>query len=156
MRSPRKPRCDSAAALVRAAQGAALGPLKPPKHVALRPGDKPFWNAIMESRARDTWSVSDLAIAANLARSLADIEKLQADIDVEGYIGDKGRVSAKASMVETLTKRTIALSRILHVHAAATLGDSEEAHKALAVDKRARAAVADADDLIPTLRMVQP
>lgn len=151
--TPRKQRCDSAAAAVRAAQGVALGPLNPPDHVTLRPGDRPFWDAVILSRARDTWNDSDLAIAANLARSQADIEKLQAELDIDGYSDEKGRLSVKAAAVEMLTKRTIALSRILHVHAAATLGDSEEAHKALAVDKKARAA-APGSDLIPTLRAV--
>ena len=50
--TPRRQRSDSAAAAIAATQAAALGPLEPPAHVTLRPGDRPFWNAIMLARAR--------------------------------------------------------------------------------------------------------
>lgn len=148
----RKLRCDSAAGAVRAAQAAALGPLDPPDHVHLRDGDRPFWDAIILARARDTWTFIDLTIAANLARSQADIEKLQADIDVEGYLSEKGRVNPKATVLETLSRRVVALARMVHVHAEATQGKSEQAGKALATEKKARDA--STHDLIPTLRAV--
>lgn len=145
-------RSDSASAAVRAAQSAALGPLDPPAHVALRDGDRPFWNAIVTSRARDTWTLIDLCTAGNLARTQADVERLQSTLDTAGYVLADGKTNPVAALVETLTRRTVALSRALHVHAQATVGRSADASKALALEK---AASAEDDDLIPTLRMVK-
>lgn len=143
-------RSDSAAAAVRAAQAAALGPMDPPAHVALREGDRPFWDAIVTSRARDTWTLIDLCTAGNLARAQADIEFLQKVLDENGYVLD-GKVSPVAVLVETLTRRTVALSRALHVHAQATVGRSADGIKALANEKKAAVL---GSDLIPTLRIV--
>jgi hypothetical protein len=143
-------RSDSAAAAIVAAQSAALGPLDPPKHVKLRRGDKPFWNSIMLARARDTWTAIDLTTAATLARCQADIEKLQSDLDATGYLIE-GKANPLCAVIETLTRRAVALSRALHVHAEATVGRSADAAKALANE---RAAETEDDDLIPTLRVV--
>ena len=148
--TPKRNRSDSTAAAVRAAQAAALGPLDPPAHVALRKGDRPFWDAIVTSRARDTWTAIDLCTAGNLARTQADIEFLQAALDENGYVLD-GKVSPLAVLVDTLSRRSVSLSRALHVHAVATVGRSADASKALANEK---AAAAPDDDLIPTLRSV--
>lgn len=149
--TPRRNRSDSASAAIRAAQAVALGPLDPPAHVALREGDRPFWNAIVTSRARDTWTLIDLCTAGNLARTQADVERLQADLDKQGYmVADKP--NPLAALVETLTRRTVALSRALHVHAEATQGRARDAGKALANERNA---AAEDDDLIPTLRAVK-
>jgi hypothetical protein len=154
--TPKRNRSDSNAAAVRAAQAAALGPLDPPEHVALREGDRPFWNAIVTSRARDTWTLIDLCTAGNLARAQADVERLQLDVEREGFTIPSGNgtpiVNPKHKLLETLTRRSVALSRALHVHAQATVGRSADASKALALEK---AAVAETDDLIPTLRVVK-
>ena len=149
--APKRNRSDSISAAVRASQAAALGPLDPPDHVTLREGDRPFWDAIVTSRARETWTTIDLCTAANLARTQADIEQLQTRLDIEGYTLDSGKVNPVAALVERLTRRTVALSRVLHVHAIATVGKSEDAAKALANEK---SAYAPQDDLFPTLRAV--
>jgi hypothetical protein len=148
--APKRNRSDSISAAVRAMQASALGPLDPPDHVALREGDRPFWDAIVTSRARETWTTIDLCTAANLARTQADIGQLQAQLDSQGYMLE-GKVNPLAALVETLTRRTVALSRVLHVHAIATVGKSEDAAKALANEK---SAYAPQDDLFPTLRAV--
>lgn len=149
--APKRNRSDSISAAVRASQAAALGPLDPPGHVTLREGDRPFWDAIVTSRARETWTTVDLCTAATLARAQADIVMLQARLDTEGYTRDDGKVNPLAALVETLTRRTVALSRVLHVHAIATVGKSEDAAKALANEKNA---CTPQDDLFPTLRAV--
>ena len=149
--TPKRNRSDSASAAVRAAQAAALGPIDPPEHVVLRVGDRPFWNAIVTSRARDTWTTIDLCTAGNLARTQADIEHLQCQLDTAGYVLGDGKVNPLAILVDTLSRRSVTLSRAIHVHALATLGRSGDASKALANE---RAAAAEDDDLIPTLRMV--
>jgi len=148
--TPKRNRSDSASAAIRAMQAVALGPLQPPEHVCLRPGDLPFWNAIMKSRARDTWTEVDLCTAGNMARSQADIERLQKVIDQNGYIMEDGKLNPAAVLVETLTKRTVSLARALHVHAVATVGESKNASKALANERNA--AAEEDDDLIPRLK----
>ena len=148
--TPKRNRSDSASAAIRAVQAVALGPLPPPKHVELRPGDRPFWDGIMKSRSRDTWTEIDLCTAANLARTQADIERLQKELDATGYVlGDK--INPLATLVETLSKRVVSLARALHVHAVATVGESQDGRKALANERNA---AAEDDDLIPTLKVV--
>lgn len=151
-RKSRNRRSDSAAAALAAARAAALGAQEPPAHVKLRPCDRPFWDAIMQARARDSWTDVDLAHAATMARAQADIERLQRDIDTEGdVIG--GKANPKHKLLETITRRVVALARMLHVHAEATQGRSRDAGNKLALEQKARAA--PADDLIPTLRVVR-
>ncbi len=147
----RRHRSDSITASLLAAKAVALGPLQPPEHVALRKGDLPYWNAIMLARPRDTWTTIDLCTAGNLARTQADIERLQQQLDSQGYMqGDKPNPLAK--LVDTLSRRALALSRAIHTHAEATIGKSEDASKALANERKA--ADTEASDLIPTLRAV--
>ena len=150
--TPKRNRSDSAAAAVRAAQAVALGPIEPPAHVALRDGDRPFWNAIVTSRARDTWTDIDLCTAGNLARTQADIERLQLDLDAVGYVLVDGKPNPVAALVDVLTRRTVTLSRILHVHAVATVGRSADGIKALDNEKQARSQ--EDDDLIPRMRLI--
>lgn len=150
--TPKRNRSDSASAAVRAAQAAALGPIDPPAHVVLRAGDRPFWDAIVTSRARDTWTLIDLCTAGNLARTQADIEHLQAVLDDAGYLLSDGKVNPLAVLVDTLSRRTVTLSRAIHTHTLATLGRSGNASKALANERAA--AAEDDNDLIPTLRVV--
>lgn len=154
--TPRRKRSDSAAAAVAAAQAAALGPLPPPDCVTLRACDWPFWNAIVQARARDTWTGPDLVVAATLARAQADIERLQGDIERDGEFVCTGTgmrvIKPEVKLLETLTRRVMSLARMLHVHAEATVGESRDASKALANERAA--AAQESDDLIPTLRAV--
>jgi len=115
--------------------------IQPPAHINLRDDDYPFWNSIVRARARDTWNNSDLENAANLARCKADIERLQIEVTKEGdvLVNAKGTqiVNPKHSLLETLSRRAMAISRMLHVHAEATVGKSEDAVKALKGEKKA-------------------
>lgn len=147
---PRRPRSDSAKAAVQAAQNVALGPLEPPAYVSLREQDKPFWTAIMKARARHTWDDADLVTAATLARAQADIQMLQARIDVEGYVVE-GKINPAAQLLETLVKRVTSLSRLLHTHAEAKLGRARDNGKTLALEQEP---LPD-DDLIPRLKAVK-
>ena len=151
MTKPRRTRSDSAKAAVQAHQNAAQAPIEPPVYVTLPDECKPFWDAIVTSRARDTWTAIDLCTAGNLARTQADIEFLQAELDTAGYVLADGKISPLAVLVDTLTRRSVNLSRALHVHAVATVGRSGNASKALANEKNAPA---PGSDLIPTLRAV--
>ena len=119
--APRRKRSDSAAAAIAAAQAAALGPLEPPAHVALRPGDRPYWDDIMQARARDSWTGPDLVAAANLARCLADVERLQGEVNTEGdIIADKLKDRKSASARPTTQRGADSCTVELKVESAST------------------------------------
>jgi hypothetical protein len=158
----RQHRTDSEQAAVAAAAAAASPDIEPPPHCNLREGDLPFWHSIVRARAKDTWNVSDLEVAASMARAKADIERIQREIDQEGDVvkNDRGTqiINPKHTLIETLTRRVMAGSRMLHVHAEATNGESREQSGKLAKQREAEAAAAaaDTDDaLIPGLRAVK-
>ena len=98
---------------------------------------RPFWNAIVTSRARDTWTDSDLVIAANMA-------KVQHAIEAAVVGGDE---HAK------LTRLALALSRSLSVHTTATAGRAADLVGASTAERKARNDTDDSD-LIPRLRAV--
>ena len=147
----RRKRSDSAAAAVEAMR-AAVDVIAPPAHLNLRERDLPFWAGVVRARAREDWTDIDLAHAGNLARCMADIERIQAEIDVEGdtLTNDRGTVvmNPKHSLLETLSRRSIALCRSLQVHAHAVQGDSRDQQKKSSTQRKAAAAVQEADDLI--------
>ena len=129
-------------------QAAASDVIAAPAGVVLRDCDAPFWKAVTEARPRATWTDVDLAHAATLARTLADIEKLQGHIDKNGYtFGDS--VNPAFKVLETLSRRAMALSRMIHVHTLATVGRSGDAAGLAEMERQAR--TQEHDDLIPGL-----
>ena len=104
--------------------------IRPPAHVAIRQQDWPFWSGIISTRATDSWNEPDLVKAANLARCQADIERLILEVSDEGDVikNDRGTpiVNPKHDLIERLSRREIALSRAIHVHAEATVGRSRD------------------------------
>ncbi len=147
----KRKRSDSAAAAVEAMR-AAVDVIAPPAHLNLRERDLPFWAGVVRARAREDWTDIDLAHAGNLARCMADIERIQTEIDIEGdtLTNDRGTVvmNPKHSLLETLSRRSIALCRSLQVHAHAVQGDSRDQQKKSSTQRKAAAAVQEADDLI--------
>ena len=136
MTKTRRTRSDSAKAAVQAHQNAAQGPLEPPSYVTLPEQCKPFWDAIVTSRARDTWTESDLVTAANMARVQQALQTVE--------IG--GDEHAK------LTRLSLALARSLSVHVTATAGRAANLVNAATAEREARQD--DGDELIPRLRAV--
>lgn len=106
----------------------ALKGREPPSHITLREMDLPFWNAIIGARA--VWTDIDLAHAANLARCQADIEENQKLLDSEGNVLKNARgtpvMNPRFTILEQLSRRSVALSAKLQVHAAATVGESKQ------------------------------
>lgn len=151
----KRSRSDSSTAAVAAMQAAAAGPLKPPSFVNIRKADKPFWDSIVRARTRESWTDSDLVMAGNLARCLSDIERLQQEIDFEGDVILNDRktqvINPKHSLLETLSRRAVALSRTLQVHAQATQGESRDQGKKATKQREAEKVLEsqDDDDLIP-------
>ena len=126
-------RSDSAESAVIAAQNAAEGAPVPPEHVSLPDEAMPFWNALMANRPRDRWNDADLANAAILAVTQMQVHRLLEDIE-------------QAVLVDKLTRRIMALSRMLHVHPEATQGRPREQGKKLALERSA------ADNVHPLIR----
>ena len=142
----RRARSDSITAAVSAAQAQSV--IDPPAHVSLRESDRPFWEARISARASTSWNDADLVHAARLARCHSDIERLQDEIEDDGEM----MANPKHRLLETLMRRSVYLSRMLHVHAEATQGESREQAKRAAPEQDAKAA--GIDSLIPRLRSV--
>lgn len=134
--TPKRHRADSAKAAVQAAQNVAQGPIAPPGYVTLPEPCKPFWDAIVTSRPRDTWTDADLVLAANLARTQHAIESASVGSDEHAK----------------LTRLAMALSRSISVHATATVGRAADMVNAATLEREARQ---EHDDLIPTLATLQ-
>jgi hypothetical protein len=144
MTGRQRQRADTATAEVDAFRD-AVREIKPPAHLALRPCDRAIWRSIIRSRAVDEWSDVDLLHAAQLARAFADIERLSRELAAEGYLLKTGRRNPKHAFVEVLTRRTVRLTKMLHLHAA-TLGPARDHLARRAAERTARAAVDAADD----------
>ena len=134
--TPKRHRSDSAKSAAKAHQNAAQAPIEPPGYVTLPEPCKPFWQAIVTSRPRDTWTDADLVQAANLARTLHAIESAPVGSD------DHAK----------LTRLAMALSRAVYVHATATVGRAADTVLEATAERQARQD--DGDDLIPRLRAV--
>lgn len=134
--TPKRHRSDSAKSAAKAHQNAAQAPIEPPGYVALPEPCKPFWQAIVTSRPRDTWTDADLVQAANLARTLHAIESAPVGSD------DHAK----------LTRLAMALSRAVYVHATATVGRAADTVLEATAERKARQD--EGDDLIPRLRIV--
>ncbi len=134
--TPKRTRSDSAKAAVQAHQNAAQAPIEPPAYITLPEPCKPFWQAIVTARPRDTWNDADLAQAANLARVLHAIES--------AVIGSDEHAK--------LTRLSMALARAVAVHPTATVGRAADLVNAATAEREARQD--DGDDLIPRLRAV--
>lgn len=150
--TPRRPRSDSAKAATAAVQAAALGPIEPPAFVRVGKPSRPFWDAIVLARPRDTWTEADLILAASLARAYADIEKLQRQVDTDGFIQD-GKAHPAIAIMENMSRRALATARQLKVDTITTVGKSESLPKASALERDARNQLDD--ELIPTLSTLQ-
>src|SRR3954453_16639845 len=121
---------------------------RPPDHLKLRERDIPFWNAIVA--ARTEWTDVDLAHAANLARCQADIEIEQEALDNEGSVvpNAKGNkmMNPRHTILEQLSRRAVALSAKIQVHAAATIGESKLSGGKNTAKREALAIMSDLED----------
>lgn len=153
--STRRPAADSVDGALAAFAGAAAGPIAPPETVRLREGDLPIWTAVVSARARDEWSEVDLMHAANLTRCLADIERISAEIHAQGDTLENARGTCVANpkhvLLETLSRRAVALTRLLHLHAAALARPSQVINQREAeADARKTVDELGEDDLLAT------
>jgi hypothetical protein len=139
----RKARSDSAKSAIDAAIAAASPMPDKPKHVKLRDGDQAFWLDIIRARARDEWTEADLIVAAQLARTMADIESESEKLDGEGSVIENARgtpvMNPRHSVLEQLARREMALMRSLQITGTAK-GDKRELANKRELERGARKA----------------
>ena len=130
----RRQRIDSAAGAV-ATMAAATRDLSPPKHIKLRRGDQPFWESVVAEKAKSEWTEADLVVAANLARAMADAEKIAA------FAVDKGgnvKVTILIGMIDLsdkLARRIVTLRRALGLDNRAKNGEQRDVNKRRGIAK---------------------
>lgn len=116
---PRKPRADSTTSIIKAMSDAAKGALQPPKHVKLPPEAMPYWNGIMNARARDEWSDVDLVVAGQLAKCQADMAAHDDMLMIEGSIlttkFETTVINPRCTLIEQLARKELALMRSLRL-----------------------------------------
>jgi hypothetical protein len=146
MKPTRKPRSDSTKAAIEAMVNASLPLLQPPAHVRLRPQDRPFWEAIIASRARGEWSPTDLVVAAQLARCQADIETESERLDAEGSVLENARgtpvMNPRHSVLEQLARKELALMRSVSLIVQVRIRDQTSTRRTEMQAREANAALA--------------
>ena len=109
---------------------AAAKPPTPPEHIEMPDGALAHWWPIVRARAYDDWTGPDLEHAANLAICLYDLECERQSLREEGYVitNDRGTPiqNPRNQVIEVLSRRSVALSKLVHVHAEATSGKSRD------------------------------
>jgi len=151
----RRTKSGTIRAAAEALAAAGAGYPEPPKSVALRPEDRPFWVAIMGARLANEWAQADLVLAGNLARTLADIEANRSLLLAEGDLIHNERtgitkLNPRHVVIETLSRRTMSLTRLLQLHAAPKMGHGADsgARKAEAMKANEALQAAPDDDLL--------
>ena len=156
--SSKRQRIDTASGMAQIMQEAQIT-IEPPTHIHLPEDCRPHWLAITANRVPSLWNTADLELAATLARVKRDIESNYRALAVEGDLveGKFGpAINPRHKLLEDLTRRAIALSRMLKIHAEATIGKSENLpgkNRALAEARSTLAGTphgdAGDDDLLP-------
>jgi hypothetical protein len=128
----KKNRIDTASELV-AALKSQKKKINPPPGIVLRPCDEPFWISVIEARSKEEWSDHSLIAAAHLARCMADIERVQVEVDQEGdvILNHRGTPIAnpKHKVMQDLCGRKLAIERSLQLHAKAEHGNTRDVAK---------------------------
>jgi hypothetical protein len=110
---------NSVTAAVEAAVAASLPSIEPPSYVSVPEAARPFWDALIESRARSEWSKSDLIVAGQLARCQSEIEAQEEMLQAEGHVISNGRgtpvANPRQNILEQLARRQLACMRALQM-----------------------------------------
>lgn len=126
----------------------ALKGIQPPDCVKLDKEHMPFWQHIIN--AREQWTTVDLIHAANLARCMASIEENQVLLKREGDVLENARgtpvMNPRFTILEQLSRRSVALSAKIQVHAAATIGESKLSKNKNTKKRESLEAMEDDDD----------
>ena len=149
---PRRQRIDSTEAAVKVAQACSV-PIVPPAHVALDERDMLFFASVIDEFTRSEWSAHQLELAAMLARCMADMEREQAALRVEGSVlaSERGTpvVNPRKAVVQMHASTILSIRRSLSLHARAQGGEGRDIAKRRKAAREIEAAVSTDDDLIP-------
>ena len=143
----RKPRSDSSARAITAMQAVRQDPPPVPAQMQLSEAALLYWPAILAGRAREDWGAVDLVLAARLARTQADISSETDTLAREGFVLE-GRANPRATVVEALVKRELALLRSLRMTGTATGQRKEAIQNNRDIERRAARVYEGFDDLI--------
>lgn len=128
---------------------------QPPAWIELPDAAQPIFSNIVRARDYSSWTEIDLEHAANLACCLADLERLRREVREEGdtLVNARGTVvmNPKHSLMEVLSRRSVALSRMLHVHAEATVGESRDQAKRSQKQRQVKSAVDEHESMLESL-----
>lgn len=124
----RRQRIDSAAGAV-TTMAAAARDLSPPEHVKFRSTDWPFWDAVIKERAKSEWTDADLLVAANLARALADAERIAEMTIGRGGVVKVRTLAATIAASDKLARRIVTLRRALGIDSRAKNGEQRDVDK---------------------------
>lgn len=132
------PRVDSAHVQTAIAEAAAKQ-IAPPKPLKLTKREKPYWDVIIA--ARFEWTDADLVMAYNLAVLHADIQDLNAKIDI-----DDEKYGEKIRLRDIMINKSMSLATKIQVHAAATIGEVENTRKKNAAKQKMVRALQEQDE----------
>lgn len=130
-----------------------------PAHVPLTAEDMPFWNSVIAEFARSEWTDHQLELAAMLSRTMADLNREQQALRVEGAIAysDKGTpvVNPRKAIIQMHAGTILSFRRSLALHARAQT-DTQKIGVRRAHEKSIEADMDSADgDLIPRIHAVK-
>jgi len=101
-----------------------------PAHLKVKKKEEQILKTILSTKPAENWTPPDVSKAVYLARAQATIEQLNSELEKEGHTieNEEGRlvINPKHSLIEQLTRREIALSKAVHVHAEATQGRARD------------------------------
>ena len=128
-------------------------PPTPPPHIDVPEDAMAHWWAIARARDYSAWTDVDLEHAANLACCFADCERLRRELRQEGDVVVNARgtpvANPKHAILEILSRRSVSLSKLIHVHAEATSGKSRDEVKRNKKQREMAGKKETMDDLIP-------
>ena len=154
VKKTRKKRSDSKEAQTKAMANAIQKEIPPPEWANLTEIEAMFWGFIIEARPLDKWDHVDQTHAVNLSRCFAAIDYNHQQLLQEGETLENNRgtpvQNPRQGTIETLTRRSVTLSRLLHIHPEAKHGESRHQRQQKEEEDRAREAASkvDGDDLI--------
>ena len=150
----RKQRVDSASAAVKIMQG-AVREVAPPAHVLLGEEDWPYWHSVVAEFPKIEWTDHQLEVAAQLAKSMADLERERNTLRGEGYVtaleSGKTIVNPRHGVARDLTNSVMSLRRNLSLHARAREGEARDVGK-----RRAIASGVEADNPLDDPLIARP
>ena len=143
----RKHKSDSVTSAVKAAAHAAAAIPVPAFVTFTSLGAEDSWPVVVRARAKDEWSDVDLTVAGNLCDCMADMRREGDSLAAEGYVLD-GKQNPRNQVLEVLTRRKVALIRLLQMQGRAVNGTAARLQAQRQAEREAAAAFQDPDGLL--------